>query len=168
MPLVDMKELETLAADLVVAELGAVRWKLRDRPGLGIQMRDYDVIFADRHCEPLEVTTDADRNVLNTMARMEGNHRIAHSGERVWAVSVPNMSTDAAGKKTAFDVRACVELLVPFIEALERGGHERFDTGMLAYDSGSPCQREAHGLLALGVNFGYSHKPTDPANEPCV
>jgi hypothetical protein len=99
MPLVDMKDLERRAADLVTAELGAATWVLRDTPGLGIQMRDYDVIFADGHCEPLEVTTDADRNVLNTRARMEGNDRIAHPGKRVWAVSVPNTSTDAAGKK---------------------------------------------------------------------
>ena len=46
MPLIDMKELETPAAELVVAELGAVRWELRDTPELNIQMRDYDVIFA--------------------------------------------------------------------------------------------------------------------------
>jgi hypothetical protein len=168
MPLVDMRELEKRAADLVVAELGAARWKLRDTGKLGIQMRDYDVIFADGHCEPLEVTTDADRSVLNTMARMEGNHRIAYSGERVWAVSVPNTSTDAAGKKTAFDLQACVALLVPMIERLESGGYERFDTAMLAWDFGSPYQKKAHGLLALGVNFGFSYKPSDPEDEPAI
>jgi hypothetical protein len=168
MPLVDMKELETHAADLVVAELGAVRWKLRDTGKLGIQMRDYDVIFADGHSEPLEITTDADRNVVTTMARVEGNHRIAHSGERVWAVPVPNTSTDAAGRKTAFDLQACVALLVPLIEQLERDGYERFDTAMLAYNFGSPYQEKSLALLMLGVNFGFSYKPSDPADEPCL
>ncbi len=42
--LIDMKELEKRAADLVVAELGAVRWKLRDTRKLGVQMRDFDIV----------------------------------------------------------------------------------------------------------------------------
>jgi hypothetical protein len=168
MPLVDMKELERRAADLVVAELGAARWELRDTGKLGIQMRDYDVIFADGHCEPLEVTTDADRNVLNTMARMEGNHRIAHSGERVWSVAVPNTSTDAAGKKRAFDLQAFIALLIPLVERLESGGYEQFDTAVLAWDRRSPYQKEAHALLTLGVNFGFSYMPSDLEDEPCI
>ena len=47
-------------------------------------------------------------------------------------------------QKTGFDRKACVALLVPFIERLERGGYERFDTAMLAYDFGCPNQKEAH------------------------
>jgi hypothetical protein len=83
MPLIDMKELETRAADLVVAELGAARWELRDTPGLGVQMRDYDVIFADGHEEPLEVTTSADPLVLKAMGRMEGKTQIPANVKRV-------------------------------------------------------------------------------------
>jgi hypothetical protein len=80
--LIDMKALEKTAADLVVAELGAARWELRDTAGLGIQIRDYDIVFPDRHEEPLEVTTSADPLVLNTMHRMAGKNRIPWSGER--------------------------------------------------------------------------------------
>jgi hypothetical protein len=39
---------------------------------------------------------------------------------------------------------------------------------MLAYDFASPYQKEAHALLALGVNFGFSSKPSDPEDEPGI
>jgi hypothetical protein len=139
-PLIDMKEIETRAADLVVAELGALRWELRDSRELGVQMRDFDIVFADGHEEPLEVTTSADSLVVNTMQRMEGKNRIPWLGPRSWVTSAPYTSTDAAGKKTAFDRRRCVALLVPFIERLERDGHESFDTTSLAYAFHSPYQ----------------------------
>jgi hypothetical protein len=168
MPLVDMKELETRAADLVVAELGAARWELRDTGKLGIQMRDFDIVFADGHEEPLEVTASADPMVLNTMHRMEGKNRIPASVRRSWLASAPFTSTDAAGTKTAFDRRRCVAVLVPFVERLDRDGHERFDTTRLAYAFGSPYQPEALELFELGIWGGSSYEPSDPDDKPAI
>jgi hypothetical protein len=65
----NMREIEQQAADLVVAELGALRWEPRDMRD-GIQMGDFDVVFEDGHEEPLEITISADPNVVNTMDRM--------------------------------------------------------------------------------------------------
>ncbi len=164
-----MREIERQAANLVVAELGALRWKLRDMGG-GIQMRDFDLIFEDGHEEPLEVTTSADPNVMNTMNRMEGNNRIKADVRRTWMVSsMRYTSTDTAGKKTAFDRRRAVELLVPLIEQLDREGYERFDTTALAYSFGNPHQPVARELFESFRIFGCnSYVPSAPENEPAI
>jgi hypothetical protein len=103
--LIDMREIERRAASLVVAELGALQWKSRDMRD-GTQMRDFDVMFADGHAEPLEVTTSADPNVMNTMNRMEGKNRITSNVRCSWLVSAHTYtSRDSAGNKMAFDRR---------------------------------------------------------------
>jgi hypothetical protein len=152
MPLIDNERVENQSVGLVVAELGALRSERRDTRNLGRQMRDFDIIFAD-HCEPREVTISTDQAVLNSMARMEGNRRVEAAVKRVWFVLVPRATTGASGVLTPFDRTACIGLLVPFIERLERDGYEEFDTSMYAYVRG-PYQQEAHGLLAMGVRGG--------------
>jgi hypothetical protein len=163
-----MKELETRAADLVVAEFGAARWELRDTPGLGVQMRDYDVIFADGHEEPLEVTTSADPLVLKAMGRMEGKTQIPANVKRAWFASAPYTFTDSQGQKRAFDLRRCVSLLVPFVEQLERDGIERFDTTRMAYAFESPYQPPALELFDLGIWHVSSYEHSDPDNDPSI
>jgi hypothetical protein len=141
-----MREIERQAANLVVAELEARRWEPRDMGG-GIQMRDFDVVFEDGHEEPLEVTTSADPNVMNTMNRMEGNNRITADVQRVWMVSsMRYTSRNAAGKETPFDRRRAFELLVPLIEERERDGHEEIDMTRLAYSFADPRQPCARAL----------------------
>ena len=64
-----MRELENEAADRVVQVPGASRWERRDQGG--VQMRDDDVVFADGHEEPLEVTLNAEKGVVQTWARLD-------------------------------------------------------------------------------------------------
>jgi hypothetical protein len=148
-PLIDMDELEESAAEQIVAELGAVRWERRDTGKLGIQIRDFDVLFADGHEEPLEVTTSADPLVLNTMARMDGTNRVAASVSRSWIVRAPYTWTDASNARRPFDRRRCIELLVPFIEQLDRRGPGtvRHDDARLRV-SQPPPERRARTIRA--------------------
>lgn len=96
------------------------------------------------------------------------NNRIAASVGRSWLCSAPYTSTDAAGNKTALDRRRCVELLVPYIERLDREGYERFDTTRLAYAFGDPDQPVARELFELGIMGGSSYKPSNPDDEPAI
>jgi len=164
-----MREIERRAASLVVAELGALQWKSRDMRD-GTQMRDFDVMFADGHAEPLEVTTSADPNVMNTMNRMEGKNRITANVRRSWLVSAHTYtSRDSAGNKMAFDRRRAEELLVPLIEQLERDGHTEIDTTKLAYAFGHPYQPVARELFEdLRIFACRSYAPSDPENEPAI
>jgi hypothetical protein len=166
--LIDMKAIERTAAGLVVAELGAVRSELRDTRTLGVQMRDYDVVFADGHEEPLEVTTSADPLVLKAMGRMEGKTQIPANVKRAWYASAPYTFTDSQGEKTAFDLRRCVSVLVPLVEQLERDGIERFDTTRMAYAFESPYQPPGLELFDLGIWHLSSYEHSDPDNEPSI
>jgi hypothetical protein len=164
-----MPEIERSAASLVVAELGALRWEPRDMRD-GTQMRDFDVVFADGHAEPLEVTTSADPNVMNTMNRMEGKNRITARVRRSWMVAAhTRTSMDAAGKKTAFDRRRAEALLVPLIEQAERDGHTEIDTTRLAYALDHPYQPVARELFEdLRIFACRSYIPSNPENEPAI
>ena len=97
-----MDAIEETAANFVVAELNAVRWEERDVKGHGRSIRDYDTVFDDGHEEPLEVTTNADANVLTTMARMQGRDRIAANVTRSWWVTAPYTTTGATSSHRPF------------------------------------------------------------------
>jgi hypothetical protein len=167
LPVIKTREIERRAADLVVAELGALRWEPRDIRD-GTQMRDFDVVFDD-HEEPLEVTTSADANVAATMNRMNGNNHIRADVRRTWMVTAPYTSTGAAGKKTPFDRQRAVDLLVPLIEQHDRDGKEELDFTKLAYAFGNPDQPAALELFEhLGIRGCRSYDSSTLNDEPAI
>jgi hypothetical protein len=84
MALVEKEELEERAATMVVEEFGAVRFEKRDLPGGPSRTRDFEIVFADGHEEPLEVTTNLDTVVMNALERTDGgNANVKH----LWIVS---------------------------------------------------------------------------------
>lgn len=89
MPLIDMRKMERTAAELVVAELGAVRAVVRDTGNAGDRICDFDIEFADGHTEPLEVTSNADSQVMQARARTDGQNWVPAAVDRVWAVMEP-------------------------------------------------------------------------------
>jgi hypothetical protein len=122
----------------------------------------------DWHEEPLEVTTDADENVVATAAIMGGIDRVEYAGERIWMVSVPNRSERAGGVMAPFDRDGCLKILVPFIEAIERDGFEHFATDQFAWDPASPHRPAALDLMGRGVRFGSSAPVSNPDLGPGI
>lgn len=166
MSLVDYDELEEHAAEMVVAELGAVGAEKRDLPRAPSGTRDYDVVFADGHEEPLEVTTNLDKSVMNALQRTNGGVlELDANVQRLWMVVGSHTWTDENGAPEPFDRRRVAELLVPLIEQLEQEGEGSFDIVRLAWPTvaGAP-QHHRHVALdlhALGIVQG-SIAPSHP------
>jgi len=161
MTLVDKDKMQRDAASLVVAELGAVRFEERDVPGAPPGTRDFDIIFPDGHCEPLEVTSNLDRVVMNALGRTGGGYfELPARVRRFWGVSASQTYTDASGKRVPFDPRRVAELLTPLIEELDAKGETRFAIDELAWPVGGPglpsYEQPARELHALGVVQGLS------------
>jgi hypothetical protein len=167
MSLVDYDELEEHAADMVVAELSAIGARKRDTPGAPSGTRDYNVVFADGHEEPLEVTTNLDKSVMNALQRTDGGVlELDADVQRLWIVVGSHTWTDENGATEPFDRRRVAALLVPFIEQLEPEGEGSFDIVRLAWPTayGAP-QHHRHVALdlhALGIVQGSSIAPTHP------
>ena len=111
-----MREIERDAAELVVGALGALRAEPRDSGGE--QMRDFDIVFEDGHEEPLEITLDAQREVVQTWERLDRANELEADLERYWMIS-PKFY-DKEGRGFVLDVKAVRAVLVPFLQELER------------------------------------------------
>jgi hypothetical protein len=81
------KALELRAAAVVASILDA-RFISRDVGGT--QLRDFDLLFADGHAEPLEITEASIRSIRNTAGRLERKDREAASLRRDWQVEMPS------------------------------------------------------------------------------
>jgi hypothetical protein len=165
--LVDYEELEERAAAMVVAELRAVGAQKRDVPGAPSRTRDYDVVFADGHEEPLEVTSNLDTSVMNALRRTDGGLlELDADVQLLWVVVGSHTWTDQSGERKPFDRKRVAALLVPLIEQLEREGEDSFDVVGLAWPtvSGAPQhhRRVALALHALGIVQGGAIPPTHP------
>jgi hypothetical protein len=165
--LVDYDKLEQHAAEMVVAELGAVGAQKRDMPGAPSGTRDYDVLFADGHEEPLEVTTNLDRSVMNALQRTDGGVlKLDANVQRLWMVVGSQTWTDENGTTKPFDRRRVAALLVPLIEQLEQEGEDSFDVVRLAWPTvpGAPQHHRsvAVDLHALGILEGAAIPQTHP------
>jgi hypothetical protein len=99
--LVDYDELEERAAEMVVAELGAVCAQMRDLPGAPSGTRDYDVVFADGHEEPLEVTSNLDKSVMHALHRTHGGVlKLDANVQGLWMVVGSHTWTDENGPRS--------------------------------------------------------------------
>lgn len=147
------EDLEDRAAAAIALVLGA-RAVRRDTGG--DRVRDFDLVFEDRPDEPLEITRFADRDVLNTWARLERADRVAPSLGRDWAVDVPSRIVDTDDEPAPYDLRAFFVAAEPALAALEAAGYDRFDTGVW---NDNPAAAPALATLAnLGCNFGFSNE----------
>jgi hypothetical protein len=161
MKLVDKDELECRAAAMVVAELGAVRSVKCDISGGPSGLRDFDIVFADGHKEPLEITTNLDSVVMSAFARADGGaFDLAANVRRFWMVSGSQTFTDTSGRVLPFDRHRVTELLIPLIEELDQAGETYFDTDRLAWPIGgrgiAGYEKPARELYELGIARGVS------------
>jgi hypothetical protein len=155
------RDIELRAAAAVAFALGA-RAQERDPGGGAASTRDFDLVFADRPDEPLEVTTYADQAVLQTWSRLERLDREAPSLKRIWALDMPSVERLAASKPAATDVARFMAEAEIALKDIEEAGYERFDAGMIYRDPvvGDAALR----LLRIGCQFGFS-QPAAPG-EP--
>src|SRR6266487_841004 len=65
--------------------------------------RDFDLVFEDRHIEPLEVTQYAHEPTRVTQARLDPDGYDADL-DRQWWVSIPYFERDDAGIERPYDV----------------------------------------------------------------
>lgn len=154
-----MDELEELAAELVVVELGAVSYVRRDVPGAPGKTRDFDIVFADGHEEPLEVTTNLDTRVMVSLDRTDdGILAVAAAVQRMWIIPGAATWTDAGGHTQPFDRKRVGELLPPIIEQIEREGETTLDIARLAWPIAYGRKDLTHAAAAQELhNFGITH-----------
>ena len=165
MTLIDKDELERRAAAMVVEELSAVRFVKRDVPGAPPGTRDFDIVFADGHEEPLEVTTNLDSVVMRAFGRADGGaFDLPANVRRFWIVSGNQTHIDTEGMTVPFDRRRVSELLRPLIEQLEHAGETYFDTDRLAWPIGgrgvTGYEQPGRELYDLGIARGISGEIT--------
>jgi hypothetical protein len=147
----DKREIEHDAAELVVAALGALRADPRDTGG-GEQIRDFDIVFEDDHEEPLEITLDAQKAVVQTWERLDRANELEADLERYWSIS-PKFY-DKEGRGFVLDVKAVRAILVGFLQELERLEIYEFWTWKLW---GHPSLGStARQLSRYGVEYGSS------------
>lgn len=152
------KALELRAAAVVASILGA-RFVSRDVGGT--QLRDFDLLFADGHVEPLEITEASIRSIRNTAGRLERKDREATSLRRDWQVEMPSRELIPSGKEVAYDVDQLLRKGESLLAVVEAEGRTSFDLGRELYSTreGSELRRAFEGLLALGVTMGLSSEP---------
>ena len=161
MQLLDKRDLERTAAALVVDELGAVGFEERDKRGAPAGTRDFDIVFADGHEEPLEITSNFDTITMSALQRTDGGIlELEASVTRLWMVTGNHTHTDAKGDTVPFDRRRISQLLPALIEQLEREGETALDVVALAWPiaSGAPNHHQAVALElhTLGITHGGS------------
>lgn len=114
MTLLDMRALEHRCAAIVVEELGAERSIRREVPGAPDGTRDYDIVFADDHEEPLEVTTNFDDAVMTSIARTGDASGVVSIEAKVklrWMLAAAETTSSSTGDKLPFDRKRIRELL---------------------------------------------------------
>jgi hypothetical protein len=163
----DSARIETWAAAYAADAMSATF--VRRDENIGESIRDFDLLFADGHTEPLEVTIHADEVIVQTMGRMKAHPReLKADVTRVWIVSHPYFQVDPTGTNVPYDLRACARELPRIVERLERAAVTRFFTDDLRSRWLSLFKEEAQSLGALGVSSGSSYVPTDPDDEPRI
>jgi hypothetical protein len=127
----DKARLEERAAAYAPEALSATMFERCDT-NTGEQIRDFDLIFADDHPEPLEVTIHADEVIVRTMGRLRrGPRELKGDVANLWMVSHSRFQVDPTGANVPYDLRACEQDLPGIIERLERAGVTRFSTSDL-------------------------------------
>jgi hypothetical protein len=129
---------------------------------IGKQIRDFDLVFADGHCEPLEVTIHAHGAILQTRDRLDRlTGGLRANVRRVWLIPVPRVAPSGA----PYDVRRCERELPRIIESLEAASVYDFDADESAWSG--PRQEEAHGLHSLEIHRATS-VPASSNVEPGI
>lgn len=145
------ERVEVTAAAIAASVLGA-RAERRDMGGS--QVRDFDLIFSDRHVEPLEVTRHFDQAAMETWERLGRAEREAPSLSRSWTLDIPNKERSATGGAQPYSVREFLRDAEPALRQLEHADRDRFD---LAAGTRDPSVAPALDVLArLGIQFGLS------------
>jgi hypothetical protein len=163
----DKARLEEWAAAYAAEALSAATFERRDM-NTGEQIRDFDLIFADGHAEPLEVTIHADEVIVRTMGRLKrGPRELKADVANLWMVSHSRFQVDPTGANVPYDLRACERDLPGIIERLERAGVTRFFTSDLRWGWANPFKEDAQRLLELGITSGTSVTP-NPDNPPGI
>lgn len=148
------REIEDGVAETVVRALGASHAHRLDDGG-GEQLRDFDLVFDDGHTEPLEVTLDVEEAVVHTSDRLDRANELQADLNRYWMMS-PSIY-DREGNASVVDVRALREVLVPFLQGLERDGiHEFTDVGLWMH--------ERHGPTVKKLSSARTSSPTRPSS----
>ncbi len=98
------------------------------------QMRDFDLVFDDRHREPLEVTQHAHEPTWGTLARLPEGGFDADELDHVWTVWIPEYEPRRDGADRPYDVDTCRQEIVPVLEGLEEAGIDRFDDQSVCTD----------------------------------
>src|SRR2546423_3336016 len=70
-------------------------------------MRDFDLVFDDGHCEPLEVTQHAHEPTRQTFARLREGAFDANELDHVWMVWIREYWPGADGVDEPYDVVRC-------------------------------------------------------------
>jgi hypothetical protein len=161
-------EIENWAAAYAAQALSASEVVRLDDGNIGQQVRDFDLVFADGHTEPLEVTVHAETAIVQGQARIrQRDDGLKANIARVWLVSVPYVEVSpATGERTAYDVRRCERELPGIIERLEHADVPDLDADRARWTG--PCQDEAMRLLQLGIHRMSSYLPSDPDDEPKI
>jgi hypothetical protein len=98
----ETKVIEARAAELVVAELGALTACRRDIPGAPDRTHDFDIIFSNRHAEPLEVTRHLDDVVMKSLRRSGfGLFSIEANVQHLWRVTGHQTTNDGDPRPAA-------------------------------------------------------------------
>jgi hypothetical protein len=120
-------------------------------------MRDFDLVFQDRHREPLEITSYVDQPALESWERIRRAAPIvAPALRRRWALAVPHSTQVRASRRLPYDVNDFVGRIEPALASLEAAGHERISLGRLQRDT--TLADAFRTLLDLGVQDGISHE----------
>jgi hypothetical protein len=110
---------EARAAELVVAELGALTACRRDIAGAPDRTHDFDIIFRDRPAEPLEVTRHLDDIVMKSLHRSDfGLFSIEADLQHHWRVTGHQTINDRDHGRQPFDRDRVEALLTPLIADL--------------------------------------------------
>lgn len=146
------RERAELIAAAAVAEALDAKLIPRDHSGAQ-QTRDFDLVFSGgRDHEPLEVTTFASQPDLETWQRLD------HIDEEI---SAPELSQNwyldvgppITGHRTqTLDVRQLAREVVAILAALEAGGYQSIEYGLI--DRDPAVTTGLRRLLALGVDAG--------------
>ena len=162
------KEQSELLAAAAVAQALDAKLLRRDLPGTQ-QTRDFDLVFADgRDPEPLEVTTFASRPDIETSKRLDRLDEEIPAPElnRDWVL---DLGAPITGQRTRpLDVLQIERDVVELLAALEAGGYESIDYGLIGRDPA--VSAELQRLSGLGVDAGYatSRAEGDTANVMLV
>ena len=148
-------DLERRIAAAICSILGS---KYTRRDIGGTQIRDFDLVFADKHVEPLEITEASIESIRQTQGRLRTTDREAPSLSRWWSLDMPSRQLAADGAEEAYDIRRLLDEAEGFLGALEAAGRTSFDIASERYSvrRGSVLFDPSNGLFRLGVSLGSS------------